>query len=222
MLSSLKLLYRSSCLPIRSFNRTKILILNSPNLYLRFIYAWISPSANSVFITNNICLITMYNITSIDLRWQISTTDKLLLRNVHFDELADLFFRVFVWVLLMFHPTSTLNRKDCRIVFLSVFVELNVLDTGLRFYGTFPDFFTHRFFIVERSEVTVATKRSRKIRPVKRAAIFCTFSLRLPHWERPISTTRLIIRSWLIGVERHLLIVALRTLYASSSINDPK
>lgn len=91
------------------------------------------------------------------------------------------FFRVFVWVLLMFHPTSTLNRKDCRIVFLSVFVELNVLDTGLRFYGRFPDFFTHRFFIVERSEVTVATKRSRKIRPVKRAAIFCTFSLRLPH-----------------------------------------
>lgn len=107
MLSSLKLLYRSSCLPIRSFNRIKILILNSPNLYLRFIYAWISPSANSVFIMNNICLITMYNITSIDLRWQISTTDKLLLRNVHFDELADLFFRVFVWVLLMFHPTST-------------------------------------------------------------------------------------------------------------------
>lgn len=217
LLSSLKLLYWSSCLPIKSFNRIKIWILNSPNLYLRFIYAWISPSANSVF-----AIITMYNITSIDLHWEISTTDKLLLRNVHFDELADLFFRVFVWVLLMFHPTSTLNRKDCRIVFLSVFVELNVLDTGLRFYGRFPDFFTHRFFIVERSEVTVATKRSRKIRPVKRAAIFCTFSLRLPHWERPISTTRLIIRSWLIGVERRLLIVGLRTLYASSSINDPK
>lgn len=75
-------------------------------------------------------------------------------------------------------------------------------------------YFTHVSFIVVQSEVTLATKRLRKIGPVKRDAIFCSFFLWLLHWERPISTSRLIIRSWLIGVERRLLIVGLRTVCA--------
>lgn len=87
--------------------------------------------------------------------------------------------------------------------------------------------FYSRVFHSRRKSVRwqLATKRLRKIGPVKRDAIFCSFFLWLLHWERPISTSRLIIRSWLIGVERRLLIVGLRTVCASSifsSIIDPK
>lgn len=124
-----------------------------------------------------------------------------------------------MWVLLMFHPTSTLNKKDCMLYFV-----LRVLDIGFR-HWEIRRYFTHVSFIVVQSEMTLATKRLRKIGPVKRDAIFCSFFLRLLHWERPISTSRLIIRSWLIGVERRLLIVGLRTVCASSifsSIIDPK
>lgn len=54
------------------------------------------------------------------------------------------FCRVFVWVLLMFHPTSTLNRKDHMLYFHRCLWD-EMLDKGFRSRGKFLDFYSRVF-----------------------------------------------------------------------------